>query len=82
MNLENAKAAEAFPTVGMLFERIFEYAEEHGGELTSVGLSDHFGVAVVKKALGDVLTSFLPEPLRKDAQLARNYVTEDLSKTS
>jgi hypothetical protein len=79
-NLEQMKAEGAFFETGMLFERVFRYADEHGGdkEDPSWGFSDAAGLRLAGSALKELLLAALPEGVRKDVRRAQHFAVTDI----
>ena len=78
ITFERLKHDGALADVGILFERIFAYAESCDGADPTWGFSDREGKSLVGSALKNLVVSVLPAPLRQDAKTAFHFVTTDL----
>jgi len=78
-NLERLVREEAIGSVRELLEQVFRYASSFKGDDPAWGISDSFAASGIKSALGRLVVSFLPEPLRKDAERLRHFAVEDFA---
>lgn len=79
LQLDRVEELAGTPTVGHLFEAIFQYAEDQDQHNPTWGLSDQLGLRTARRGLWDVLLSLLPEALRSSANAARQLVVQDVS---
>jgi hypothetical protein len=79
-NLEKMKADGEFLETGMLFERVFRYAEEHGADQDDPawGFSDATGLRLAGSALKELLLAALPDSVRKDVRRAWHFAVTDI----
>jgi len=78
ITFERLKHDGALADVGILFERIFSYAESCDGVDPTWGFSDSEGKSLVGSSLKNLVVSILPTPLRQDAKTAFHFVSTDL----
>lgn len=69
----------ATPTIGQLFEAIFQYAERQDDINPTWGLSDFLGIKTAKSGLWDVIIGLLPEPFRNSIRASRNLVVQNIA---
>lgn len=80
ITFERLKVDGAPFSVGMLFERIFDYADTCDGLDPAWGFSNHQGKRLVASALKSLVISVLPAPLRQDARTAFHFVSTHLKR--
>lgn len=80
ITFERLKHDGALSDVGVLFERIFSYAESCVGNDPTWGFSDLQGGILVGSALKSLVISVLPTPLRQDVKAAFNFVSSNLKR--
>jgi hypothetical protein len=80
ISFERLKHDGALPDVGILFERIFRYAEGCSGDDATWGFSDQEAGKLVGNALKNLVLSTLPSALRQDAKTAFHLVTHNFKR--
>lgn len=80
ITFERLKHDGALSDAGILFERIFAYAESCDGIDPTWGFSDREGRTLVGRALKSLVVSVLPTPLRQEAKTAFHFVSTDLKR--
>lgn len=80
ITLERLKYDGAPADVGIVFERIFAYAESCDGTDPTWGFSDQAAKTLVGSALKSLFISVLPSPLRQDAKAAFHFVSTDFQR--
>ena len=79
MNLDELKRVEAISSTMKLFENIFRYAENQNPNDPTWGLSDSLGIDRSKSALRDIVLSFLPKDMGKEAKKIAQFAVSDVS---
>lgn len=79
-NLDEMKRDEVFVEAPMFFERVFQFADRCDGSDPTWGFSDRSGVKIAQSALGALVLSALPEPVRKKARGASHLAVSNLSR--
>ena len=80
IDLQELRRYRASETVASLIGRIANYCDHYDDDDPAWGFSDEIGTQVGVSALWNLVTCFLPEGLRNDANAARLFVSQDLSK--
>jgi hypothetical protein len=80
IDLQELRRFRTSETVAYLIGRIANYCDEYEADDPTWGFSDQIGTQVGVSALWNLLVGFLPEGIRTDANAARLFVTQDLSK--
>ena len=79
LRLDKISEMVATPTVGQLFEAIFQYAERQDPINPTWGLSDFLALKTARSGLWDVILGILPESVRNSIKAARHVVVQDIS---
>jgi len=79
ITLEKLEHDGSLTNVGMLFERVFSYAETCTGDDPTWGFSDQEGKKIVGGALKNLVVSVLPKSIQQGAKDAIHFVSNDLS---
>ena len=81
LRLEKLKEISTVPTVGELFEKIFQYAEAQDTTTTDPAwdFSNKAGVGLAKSAFKSLILSFLPKGLQDDARGAFHLVAANIA---
>lgn len=78
ISLESLKHDGNIPHIGALFEQVFRYAEEHGGDDPTWGVSDALGAKTAGNGLKGLLLQALPEGVRGSIREAFHYSVKDI----
>ena len=82
LRLDKLKEISIIPSVGELFEKIFQYAEGQGAAITDPAwdFSNRTGVGLARSAFKSLILSFLPKALQDDAKGAFHLVAANIAK--
>jgi hypothetical protein len=82
LRLDKLKEISTFPTVGELFEQIFQYAENQGlvNGNPAWDFSNKAGIGLAKSSFKSLILSCLPKALQEDARGAFHLVASDIAK--
>jgi hypothetical protein len=79
LQLDRLSEIPSMPTVGQMFEKVFQYAEDQDPIDPTWGFSDFAGLNIAKSGLWQFLLSFVPESLRSTANAASHLVVHDIA---
>ncbi len=80
MTLEMVVKVDGFERLAIFFEKVMSAARESCGVESPAQVSDAFGASLVKSAFKGLLTSLVPDGMKKEARDAFLFAVKDISK--